>query len=256
MTMTGEQWLDQVFRPSVSIADGARGMRVQVDPMRVLGGKLAAQVEALGDTGVLTDEQERAAFDSLEAAGILPELESRSASMSTTERMTVTTGPDGTAGMAISPVPDGPPRLLGVLAGPRELGSIDGRPVVLISAELWSDRFLVDLYADPGPGFRAGRARATRQQLDWLRHLRRGERADRPGGGHAMPALHDLVWDLQDGQGTEYARTAAGELSDYVVRRRLQWTPAPWVGVETLTLRALDGDGTVVLTAELPRPPG
>lgn len=243
MSLTGEQWLDQFFRPSVSVADGARGLVVLVDPMRVLGSKLAAQVEALGDTGVLTDEQVSAALDVLEAAGILPELESRSASMS--------------SHIEITPAPDGPPRLLGVLPGPRELARLDGRPVVLISAELWSDRFIVDVYADPGPQFRAGRARATREQLDWVRRLRRGERADHPGGAHAAPRLHELTWELQDEQGTEYGRNggATAEASDYIARRRLQWSMAPWVGAETLTLLATDGDGSVVFTADIPRPP-
>jgi hypothetical protein len=245
MSITGEQWLDRVFRPAVSIADSARGMVVKVDPMKVLGGRLAAQVEALGDTGVLTDAQERAALDALEAAGILPELESRTASMSA-----------GADQMTITPALDGPPRLLGVLAGPRELGRLDGRPVVLISAELWSDRFLVDLYADPGPEFRAGRARATREQLDWMRRLRRGEGTDRPGGTRVTPRLHALTWELDDQHGTDY-RTAGGgsEASDYIARRQLQWSPAPWVGVETLTLRAVDDDGEVVFTAQVPRPP-
>ena len=243
MSMTGEEWLDRVFRPAVSISDRARGVVVQVDPLKVLGGRLTAQVEALADTGVLTDEQERAALDALEAAGILPELQSRSASGGT--RMTIT------------PAPDGPPRLEAVLAGPRDLGLLDGRPLVLISAELWSDRFLIDLYADPGPDFRAGVARATRERLDWVKRLRRGERADRPGGAHATARLHELTWDLLDEQGTEYTGTlAAAEASDYIARQRLRWWPAPWLGVESLTLRATDGAGSVVFTARVPRPPG
>jgi hypothetical protein len=254
MTMTGEQWLDRVFRPAVSIADRARGLVVQVDPMKVLGERLAAQVEALGHTGVLTDEQESAAFDSLEAAGILPEAQSRSASMSATGVVAGTA-----ARITISPAPDGPPRLLGVLPGPRELGPLDGRPVVLIAAELWSDRFLVDLYADPGPEFRAGRARATREQLEWVRRLRRGGNADRPrgGGGHPVPRLHSLAWELRDGHGTEYdCSEVTAEASDYLARRRLRFAPAPWAGADPLTLFATDDTGAVVFTAGLPRPAG
>lgn len=256
MTMTGEQWLDRVFRPAVSIADRARGLVVQVDPMKVLGEKLAAQVEALGDTGVLTDAQESAALDSLEAAGILPELSSRTATMSATGGTGTAFAREGTR-MTISPAPDGPPRLLGVLPGPSELGRLDGRLVVLISAELWSDRFLVDLYTDPGPEFRAGRARASRERLDWVRRLRRGEDADHPGGGYVAPRLHELAWELQDEHGTEYhSSDVTAEASDYIARRRLRFAPAPWAGADQLTLRATDDTGAVVFTAELRRPAG
>lgn len=255
--MTGEQWLDRVFRPAVSIADRARGLVVQVDPMKVLGERLAAQVEALGDTGALTDEQENAALDSLEAAGLLPEAQS-SASMSATGVVVGTATREVPARITISPAPDGPPRLLGVLPGPRELGPLDGRPVVLIAAELWSDRLLVDLYTDPGPEFRAGQARATREQLEWVRRLRRGGNADRPrSDGRPVPRLHSLAWALRDEHDTEYdCSDVTAEASDYIARRRLRFAPAPSAGADPLTLHATDDTGAAVFTAEFPRPAG
>ncbi|HVV19693.1 MAG TPA: hypothetical protein VHF06_09675, partial [Pseudonocardiaceae bacterium] len=55
--------------------------------------------------------------------------------------------PEGPAPAAAGP-PDEPPTLLGVVAGPRQLGQVDGHPVELISVELRSDRFLVDLHTE------------------------------------------------------------------------------------------------------------
>src|SRR2546423_9074591 len=84
--LSGEQWLAQVFRPAVAGVSRARRERsvsvVSMDPLRMLGSRLAAQVEALGATGVLTDEQESAALDALEEAGIMPEIRSVSFSAS------------------------------------------------------------------------------------------------------------------------------------------------------------------------------
>jgi hypothetical protein len=147
--LSGEQWLTQVFRPAVAGVSRARRERsvgvVSVDPLRMVGGRLAAQVEALGDTGVLTDEQERAALDTLEQAGIMPETRSASAAMSSSVPAGVFAPVPvrtGSAPVVVreSAEPLDPPMLRGVLAGPRQLGQLDGRPVTLISAELWSDR--------------------------------------------------------------------------------------------------------------------
>jgi hypothetical protein len=256
MNMTGEQWLEQYFRPAVSRVDKSESMAVRVDSWQVHGSRLAAQVEALGDTGVLTDVQESAALDALEAAGILPRLESRSVRMSSESIHVGMAVREGSAVAAPAAQP-GAPRLLGVLAGPRELGQLDGRPVVLVSAELWSDRFLLDFHTDPGPEFRASRARTTREHLDWMRRVRRGQPADRPANTRVPSPLDVLEWDLRDEHGTAYRRSGGGsEASDFVVRLRAQWSPAPPVGVENLTLIATDGAGSVVFTTEVPRPPG
>jgi hypothetical protein len=234
---------------------------VSIDPLRVLGGRLAAQVEALGDTGVLTDEQERAALAALEEAGIMPEIRSMSATTSTS------TSANASAPVAVrvgsAPVvahkpaePPEPPMLRGVLAGPRQLGELDGRPVALISAELWSDRFLVDLYTDPGPEHRDRRARATREHLEWMKRQRRGHTTERPDRAAVGSPLRDLTWELHDEHGAVYRRTGgSAESEHYLDRQRMQWTPAPPAHSERLTLLATDAAGTVVLNVEIPVPP-
>ncbi|WP_160703946.1 hypothetical protein [Amycolatopsis sp. SID8362] len=166
MVFSGEQWLTQVFRPAVAAVNRARHTSsvgaISVDPLRMLGSRLAAQVEALGDTGVLTDDQERAALDTLEDAGIMPEVRSVSASASSSDAAgDFAPVAVGTSSAAVVPKLLEPPTLRGVLAGARQLGQLHGQPVTLISAELWHDRFLVDLYTNPSPEHRDRRARAA-----------------------------------------------------------------------------------------------
>lgn len=249
MTLSGEQWLDRVFRPAVAVVNRARHDRVPIEPMRMLGGRLAAQVEALADTGVLTEAQERAAFSALDEAGIMPETRSQSTSFSTSSVTAPVAARTGSAAGAV----EEPPALRNVLAGPRQLGEIDGRPVTLISAELWNDRFLVDLYTDPGPEYRATRSRATREQLEWMRDQRRGLAGDRPGPARAGSPLQDLTWELRDEHGTAFRQTGTStESGHYLDRRQMQWSPAPTSA--QLTLLATDATGAVVLNAELPGP--
>jgi hypothetical protein len=256
VTLSGEQWLEQVFRPAVAAVERVRSADVvTVDPLRVLGGRLAAQVEALGDTGVLTDAQERSALDALEEAGIMPEVRTVSASSSGPGAALPVAVRAGSAAPVAAHQPAEAPRLRGVLAGPRRLGHLDGRPVTLVSAELWSDRVLVDLYADPGQEYRDRRTRATREHLEWLRGQRRGHAAERPRSALVASPLQDLTWTLQDDHGTEYHRTGgSAEAEHHLDRQRLRWSPAPPAHAERLTLLATDATGTVVLDAELPVP--
>jgi hypothetical protein len=235
VTMSGEQWLDQVFRPTVAAVKNVPSTRrVSADPLQMLGSRLAAQVEALRDTGVLTDDQETTALDALEEAGIMPELQSVSASES------------GTA------IPAQPPaRLRSVVAGPRPLGLFDGRPVTLVAAELWSDRFVVDLYTDPGPEYRNRQARTNRERLKWISLQRRGQSAERPP--HVTSPLATLTWTLHDDHGTEYHQTGGSAGSErHLDRQRTQWSPAPPANCERVTLVATDTTGAVVLTLEIP----
>ncbi len=226
----------------------------------MVGGRIAAQVEALGDTGVLTDEQERAALDTLEEAGIMPEIRSVSTATSSSTAagaFAPVAARTGSAPIVVreSAEPLHPPTLRGVLAGPRPLGQLDGQPVTLISAELWSDRFLIDLYTNPGPEHRDRRARATREQLEWTKRERRGQATDRPGRAIAGSPLADLTWELREEQGTTYRRTGgSAESGDHLDRQRMQWSPAPPARSERLTLLATDTTGTIVLNAEIPIP--
>jgi hypothetical protein len=262
--MSGKQWLNQVFRSTVTAVNRARHDRsigvIPLDRLRVVGGRLAAQVEALVDTGVLIDEQERAALNALVEAGIMPEVRSASVSMSSTGASAPVAVRAGSAPVAAR-VPDEPPRLLGVVAGPRQLGQLDGRPVTLISAELWSDRLLVDLYTDPGPEYRSRQTRMTREHLEWIRSQRHGQQhghaTQRPGPPLADPPPQGLIWELRDEQGTEYYRTGGSAASEhYVERQRMQWSPAPPADSGRVTLLATDAAGTVVLDTEvlIPKP--
>ncbi|MBE8519452.1 hypothetical protein ILP97_18400 [Amycolatopsis sp. H6(2020)] len=264
MKLSGEQWLTQVFRPAVAGVTRARRERpvglVSVDPLRMLGSRLAAQVEALGDTGVLTDEQESAALDALEEAGISPEIRSVSSSVSSSTATGAFAPVAVRAGSA--PVvarepaePLDPPTLRGVLVGPRQLGHLGGRPVTLTSAELWSDRILVDVYTNPGPEHRERRARAAREQLEWMKRQHRGQATERPGRAIASSPLADLTWELRDEQNTAYRRTGgSAESGDHLDRQRMQWSPAPPAHSGFLTLLATDTTGTIVLNTEIPVP--
>ena len=206
VTLSGEHWLARVFQPSVAGVNRVRLDRslgvVSIDPLRVLGGRLAAQVEALGDTGVLTEEQERAALDALENAGIMPEIQSRSVSASGVASAAFTAVRSGSSPAAAGKSAE-PPVLRSVLAGPRQLGHIDARPVTLVSAELWNDRCLIDLYTDPGPEYRDRRARATREHLEWIKRQRRGQATERPGRTAVSSPLQDLTWELHDEHGDQ-----------------------------------------------------
>jgi hypothetical protein len=122
---------------------------------------------------------------------------------------------------------------------------------MLVSAELWTDRFLVDLYTDPGQEYRAARTRATREQLAWMRDQRRGLAGERPSPARAGSPLQDLIWELRDEHGTDFRQTGTTtESGHYVDRRRMQWSPAP--SSAHLTLLATDATGAVVLNAALP----
>jgi hypothetical protein len=249
MTMTGEQWLDRVFAPAVAAAKQVRSTA----PLRALGSRLAAQLEALGDTGALTDEQERTALDALEEAGILPELRSTTASTSSSVSGTRAVAVRAGSAPVAAQQPTEPTRLRGVVAGPRSLGQFDGRPVTLISAELWSDRLLVDLYTDPGPEYRSRQARANRERLEWIRRQRRGQPAERPAP--VVSPLLNLTWGLHDEHGTEYHQTGGSTGAEpHLDRQRTQWSPAPPLNCAHLTLLATDPTGAVVLDAEIPVP--
>lgn len=260
--LSGEQWLAQIFRPAVAGVSRARRARsagvVSVDPLHMLGSRLAAQVEALGDTGVLTDEQERAALDTLEEAGIMPEIRSVSVSSSqATGAFAPVAAREGSAPVVVrEPAePRDPPTLRSVLAGPRQLGQLDGRPVTLISAELWSDRFLVDLATNPGPEHRARRAQAAREHLEWMKRQRRGQATERPGRAVTGSPLGDLTWELRDEHGTAYRRTGgSAESGDHLDRQRMQWFPEPPAHSGRLALLATDATGTIVFKAEIPVP--
>ncbi|MFI5593370.1 hypothetical protein ACIA5G_50555 [Amycolatopsis sp. NPDC051758] len=261
MVLSGEQWLAEIFRPAVAGVSRARRERsvgaVSVDPLRMVGSRLAAQVEALGDTGVLTDEQERAALDTLERTGIMPEIRTTSAATSSSMAAGAFAPVAVQAGSApvVAREPLEPPTLRGVLVGPRPLGQLDGRPITLISAELWSDRFLVDLYTNPGPEHRDRRAQAAREQLEWMKRQRRGQATERPGRAVAGSPLADLTWQLRDEQDTAYRRTGgSAESGDHLDRQRMQWSPAPPAHPGRLTLLATDTTGTIVLDAEIPVP--
>ncbi|WIX98424.1 hypothetical protein QRX60_30700 [Amycolatopsis mongoliensis] len=198
---------------------------VSVDPLRMVGSRLAAQVEALGDTGVLTDEQERTALDTLEKAGIMPEIRTTSAATSSSMAAGAFAPVAVRAGSApvVAREPAEPPTLRGVLVGPRPLGQLDGRPVTLISAELWSDRFLVDLYTNPGPEHRDRRAQAAREHLEWMKRQCRGQATERPGRAFVGSALIDLTWEVRDEQDTAYRRTGgSAESGDHLDRQRMQ----------------------------------
>ena len=247
--MTGEQWLERVFTPTVTAVRQAGSTA----PLRALGSRLAAQLEALGDTGVLTDEQERTALDALDEAGILPEIQSVSISTSGSASEVPAVAVRAGSAPVAAQQPTEPTRLRGVVAGPQSLGQLDGRPVTLVSAELWSDRFLVDLYTDPGPEYRSRQARANRERLEWIRRQRRGQAVQRPAP--IVSPLHDLTWRLQDEHGTEYHQTGGSAGAEHHLdRQRTQWSPAPPPHCERLSLLATDTAGAVVLDVEIPVP--
>ncbi len=254
--LSGQQWLDRVLLSTVAAVTHPRHDRpAPADALHALGSQLAAQVNALADTGVLNDEQERAALAALTDAGIMPEIRSVSASASASAGGTgaVAAVRAGSVPPVPTTTPAGPPTLSGVLAGPRPLGQLDGRAVTLISAELWSDRFLVSLCTETGQEYRDRRRQDTREHLEWMRRQRRGEAAERPGRTSAIPPLQALTWELRDEQATPYGlRGRSGESDEYLDLVRLRWYPPPASNTKRLTLVATDDSGMVAFTAEVP----
>jgi hypothetical protein len=252
MVLSGEQWLDRVFRPTVAAATRFRSEGMAPgDALRLMGDRLAAQVEALGQTGVLSDEQERAARDALEEAGIAPEVRSVSFSASSRSVVAPTAVRVGSAPV-IARKPAEPPVLRGVLAGPRPFGHLDGRPVTLVSVELWSDHLLIDLYTDPGPEHREQRKRHTRTRLEWVRSELRGLAPKGPAPRGLASPLQEFTWRLSDAHGTEYYRSGGtAEAHEHLDRQRLRWSPAPLPTVDHLTLHATDPTGAAAFTATI-----
>ena len=83
MVLSGEQWLDEYFRPRLAAIDKQDGGHAALpEALRMLGGRLWAQVEALADTGVLNEQQERTALDLLRQAHLAPEIRSSGMSAS------------------------------------------------------------------------------------------------------------------------------------------------------------------------------
>ena len=228
--LSGEQWLEQVFRPRVA---GVARFLVRADShtagwTRQQGAVLMAQVSALVATGVLSDEQARSAFDLIDEAGIAPEIRSVSASGSASGSFAVPVRKGLPAGVPVT-APSAPPELLRVSPGPRPLGRLDGRPVTLVSAELWSDRFAIDFFTETSTGNR--------------RILM-----------HRPSRLQALRWELWDEIATAYGTAGgSGEWGEHLDRKRVSWQPAPPKDVEQVTLLAFDG-GDEVFSALIPVP--
>jgi hypothetical protein len=259
MVLSGGQWLDQVLRPRLADVkrirhDQASSTRLE-DVLWRLGARLASQVDALAATGVLTEEQERAASALIEDAGIMSETRSVSVSASSSSAVAFAAS---SAAASVAPipvgVPSGPPTLLKVSPGPLPLGRFDGRPVTLVSAELWSDRFSLDFYTETSVESRLARREAGREHGEWIRRASRGEVAERPRTAQRSP-LRSLRWGLRDESGTAYVTGgSSGEWGDYVDRKRISWHPAPPRDIERVTLFATDGEGKEVFGAEISAP--
>jgi hypothetical protein len=235
VTLSGEQWLEQIFRPIV-----------RSGPSPVLGGRLYAQVQALGATGVLTASQVADAINALAEIGYTPELRSVTATAFGTGSTAAVAVREGTV---VQPVVEEPPVLRAVLGGPLRLGQFDGRPVTLVSVQLWSNRVVIDLFADPGPDYAARRAEAHRARLKQILSGRKD--MPRP----MVSPLQSLMWTLGDEHGTAYRVVGgSGHTDDHTDRRESQWSPAPPANTEHLTLRGTDPNGTVVLDIEVPVP--
>jgi hypothetical protein len=260
VAMSGEQWLERVFRPVVqqvvSLRESQPDDTLPQWAVRWLGARLASQVEALKDTGVLSEDQERAARDSLDTAGMLPETRSQSQWSSSTAFVAMARRgeepqiPDG-----LAPVVTGPAELVGVLAGPRVLGMLDGRALTLVCVELWSHEVAVDLFTETSAEFRAERGHHERAREDAIRRERRGEAVDVPRRRHPDSPLGQLRWQLSDARGTEYHRAGgSGQTSHDLDRIRIVWRPAAPPGVRLLTLTAMGSDGVTVTRMEIPVP--
>ncbi len=263
MALSGEQWLDQVFRPKLADVQRVRAERgADGDALKALGGRLWAQVEALADTGVLTDEQERTALAALRGAELMPSV--RVVSTAATTTATASSFGAATAVSAptfsgeIHPLPEaaaGPPRLVGVQPGPFVLGLLGGNPVTLVAAEVWTGRIIVDLYIGTSPEQRRARHEGEHEYLEWVRRQRRGEPGERPRHPRLTSPLQAARWELRDEPGTLYARSGGtGEWDDHMDRQRLYWQPAPPPGVRQVTLAALAPDGAVLFTCAIPLP--
>ncbi|HKN53800.1 MAG TPA: hypothetical protein VJX66_14960 [Amycolatopsis sp.] len=263
MVLSGEQWLDEYFRPRLAAIDKQDGGHAALpEALRMLGGRLWAQVEALADTGVLNEQQERTALDLLRQAHLAPEI--RSSGMSASQSGGPTAAmpmPVVSTSLAGPPPPQRPdvwttpPRLLGVLPGPHVLGQFQGHPVTLVAAELWNNRLVVDLYTGTTEEYRQARERSNRAHLEWMARRRRGQQTGEAPPGHPDPPMQAARWELHDEQGTRYRRSGgAGEWSDHLDRLRLHFHPAPPPDARKVHLRATDPRGTAMFGCLVPVP--
>lgn len=266
MALSGEQWLDQVFRPK--LADVRRVRAEQPgdgDALKALGGRLWAQVEALADTGVLTDEQERAALAALRGAELMPSVRVVSTSATATSGFSTATSVSSVSSVSpptfsgeLHPLPEtaaGPPRLAGVQPGPFVLGLLGGNPVTLVAAEVWTGRIIVDIYIGTSPEQRRARHEGEHEYLEWVRRQRRGEPGQRPRHPRLTSPLQAAQWELRDEAGTAYARSGGtGEWDDHMDRQRLYWQPAPPPGIRQVTLTAVGPDGAPLFSCAIPLP--
>jgi len=260
MALSGEQWLDQVFRPKLADVQRVRAEQpADGDALKALGGRLWAQVEALADTGILSDEQERTALAALRGAELMPSV--RVVSTSATATSEFSTGAPVSAAMftgEVHPLPAtaaGPPRLVGVQPGPFVLGLLGSNPVTLVTAEVWTGRIIVDIYTGTSPEQRRARHQGEHEYLEWVRRQRRGEAGQRPRHPRLTSPLQAAQWELRDEPGTPYARSGGtGEWDDHMDRQRLYWQPAPPPGVRQVTLTAVGPDGTAMFSCAIPLP--
>lgn len=265
MALSGEQWLDQVFRPKVAVVQRARaGNAADGEALKALGGRLWAQVEALADTGVLTDEQERTALAALRGAEMMPVIRSVSVSAGASSGFTTGSpvavasafaGAEVHAAASDDDVPAGPPRLVGVQPGPFVLGLLGENPVTLVTAEVWTARIIVDLYTGTSDTQRRARHEGEQEYMDWVRRQRRGEAGQRPRHPRLTSPLQAARWELRDEAGTAYSRCGGtGEWDDHLDRQRLYWQPAPPPDVRQVTLTASDAEGAVLFSCAIPLP--
>jgi len=263
MTLSGEQWLDQVFRPKLADVQRVRAEQVgDGDALKALGGRLWAQVEALADTGVLTDDQERTALAALRGAELMPSVRVVSTSATATAGFATATAVSAvsppTFSGEVGPRPDtaaGPPRLVGVQPGPFVLGLLGGNPVTLVAAEVWTGRIIVDIYTETSPEQRRARHEGEHEYLEWVRRQRRGEPGERPRHPRLTSPLQAARWELSDEPGTPYARSGGtGEWDDHLDRHRLYWQPAPPPGIRQVTLTAIGPDDTPLFGCAIPLP--
>jgi hypothetical protein len=264
MVLSGEQWLDEYFRPRIAAVQ--RNADEAPENHRRLGARLWSQVEALADTGVLTADQEKSALELLRQAHLAPEI--RSSGMSASQSATTTEMTAVPVAMpAVSTSLAGPPppvrpevwttpaRLLGVLPGPRVLGQFEGHPVTLVAAELWNNRFVIDLYTGTTEQYRQARERSNRAHLDWMMRRRRGQDPGPAPPAHPQPPLQAARWELHDEHETRYRRSGgAGEWSDHLDRLRLHWHPAPPPEVRKVRLVASDPRGATMFGCLVPVP--
>lgn len=260
--MTGEQWLAQVVQP---ILDGLRRMdeRRKADPdfrkaIALTGARLAAQVEALADTGVLTEAEEAQTLASLQDAGLISERLARTSSTWSSSTFTVRAAPAlGHEAMLSVPVeaPVGPPELVAVSPGPIGLGDLDGFPLTLVVLELWTDGLAVDMYAPTSREHRSAWQRSEREQHELARRRRRGEEVPETPYRSPPSPLANLHWSLRDEVNTEYYRGGNSGHTDFGLDRiRIEWHPCPPPTVRQVRLRAAGDDDAEVVAATMRLP--